>query len=110
MSHVRTGPVAEHEQMARVAGPDQERGDLSLFRRGKEFHLFCFVNHFGVSINFENLFCDITQSRMSLTGKTLYGGIAFYQTVPLIAQSFNSSNVNATIPRAALQGIVEMLV
>ena len=54
--HVRAGPVAEDKQMARVAGPDQQGGDLSLFRRGKEFHLSCLVGHFEVSVRRENLF------------------------------------------------------
>src|SRR5215475_11107676 len=49
MPHVRAGSVAEDKHMARVGRPNQQGGDFSLFRRGKDFHLFCFVSHLGVS-------------------------------------------------------------
>jgi hypothetical protein len=50
VSHVRAGPVTEDEQVARIAGPDQQGGDLSPLRRGEEFQLLCFGSHFAVSV------------------------------------------------------------
>src|SRR5215470_18129633 len=48
MPHVSAGSVAEDKHMARVGRPNHQGGDLSLFRCGKDFHLFCFVSHLEV--------------------------------------------------------------
>ena len=47
--HVRAGPVAEDEQVARVRGPDQQGGDLALLRRGDELQLSGIAGHVRVS-------------------------------------------------------------
>ena len=36
VSHIRAGPVAEDEEVARVAGPHEQGGDFPLLRRGEE--------------------------------------------------------------------------
>jgi hypothetical protein len=38
VSHMRAGPLAEDEQVSRVARPDHQGGDFSLRRFGNEFH------------------------------------------------------------------------
>src|SRR5215475_9111729 len=65
--------------MPRVGRPNQQGGDFSLFRCGKDFHLFCFVSHLEVST-------------VSLTGKTWRQILASKGVVSLIAQLFNPSN------------------
>src|SRR5262249_2279586 len=79
MPHVRAGPVAEDKHMARVGRPNQQGGDFSLFRCGKDFHLFCFVSHLEVST-------------VLLTGKTWRQLLASKHAVSLIAQSSSLSN------------------
>src|SRR5262245_6950679 len=79
MPHVRAAPVAEDKHMARVGRPNQEGGDFSLFRRGKEFHLFCFVSHLEVSA-------------ILLNGKTWRWLLASKPGVSFIAQSSDPSN------------------
>ncbi len=50
VAHVRAGPVAEDEQVARAGGPDQQRGDLALLRRGEELQLLGCVAISGVPL------------------------------------------------------------
>src|SRR5262245_42256874 len=79
MPHVRAGSVAEDKHMTGVSEPNQQGGDFSLFRCGKDFHLFCFVSHLVVST-------------VLLTGKTWRRILASKGTVSFIAQLFNPSN------------------
>ena len=50
VSHVGAGAVTQHKQVARAGGPEQQGGDLSLLRRGKEFRHVCIVSHFAYSL------------------------------------------------------------
>src|SRR5262245_21322264 len=79
MPHVRAGSLAEDKHMTRVGRPNQQGGDFSLFRRGKDFHLFCFVSHLEVSTAL-------------LIGKTWRPFLISKDFVSFIAQSSDSSN------------------